>query len=114
MSRRRAAANAHPIVVVDYGPDTFGSRFARLYGGLTLRGARGETGTVYGIEKGDPTACYTGASARASQRFTGGAFLAANASVVREQNGTIETGIADAPYGDPARRILAQRLLRRT
>lgn len=106
--------NAVPHVVVDYAVDRPGYTQAqdvsaeigrRLAGGggaaWVGSGAGGEGGMFYGCGPGN------------LQAFAGAAALASNPITYREGLATIETGIADGPYADPARRIFAERLARR-
>ncbi len=111
--RRAAARNAVARTVVDYGGDPLGEAVVHAFGGMGLRGLRGEIGTVYAGADDDPSSTFQGQAPLAVQTFTGAAFLAHNGSRFREQNATIETGLTDGPYADPARRIFADRLRRR-
>lgn len=105
-------ANAERREIVEYGGDPAESWVLGLYRSVMdrLQGRLGQHAVV-GFD-GDPGSTL-GGYAKSPQTFTGAASRATTNVVTR--NGaypTISSGVVSGPMGDPARRILANRLSR--
>lgn len=105
-------ANATQRVITEYEGDPAESWVRGLFSSLMdrLQGRLGQH-AVMGFD-GDPSATL-GGYAKSPQSFTGAASRATTNVVNR--NGaypTISSGVVAGPMGDPARRILADRLAR--
>ena len=108
-------ANATARVVVDYGPDPAESWVRRFYADVSAR-LRGElVAPVLGSDA-DPERTYGGRLEGVSLQDFDGAASPATTNVAYRDGGhaTIAEGIVEGPYGDPARRIFAERLRRRS
>lgn len=109
-----AAANARARVVVDYGPDP-ADRYARGLLADTLARVMGRLVHGYGADDFNPSTTYHGQDDRRLQNFAGAAHGGATSVVTRDGgHADMSSGIAEGPMGDPARRIFADRLRRRT
>lgn len=109
---RRAVANATVTPAVEYAGDPYAEpRLHALQDEIAMR-LQGYGSGVYGVANGDPSASFNGYAAPI-QTF-GPVSTQANPIAYRDPAGaTLETGLTDGAYSDPARRIFAQRLVRR-
>lgn len=106
-------ANQRRTVVSDFGVGPDARQGLGLFRELWSR-VQGARTHAYGLEKSDPTWTFNGV-AQAPQSFKG--LSAPGGGGVPYRNGgspTIASGLIEGPMGDPARRILAQRLKRQS
>lgn len=110
------AGNAVPHVVVDYAADQMGYAQTQAFLSEATNRLRGDGGGVYANAPGNAGEGRTfyGVTPGSPQRFVGAAALASNPVTYRETLPMIDNGTAEGPYADPARRIFAQRLARRS
>lgn len=110
-----AYANAVQRVIVDYGREPAESWVRRLYGDVSARLRGVLVAPVLGADA-DPERTYGGRLEGVSVQDFQGAANPASTNVAYRDGGhaTIASGIVEGPYGDPARRIFADRLRRRS
>jgi hypothetical protein len=100
-----------PVVEFGEGPDSRQGRglLAELWS--RVQGARTNP---YGAERSDPSLTWNGYGG-APQMFAGLAHATGGGTPYRDGGSAmIDSGLVEGPMGDPARRILAQRLQRQT
>jgi hypothetical protein len=98
--------------ISEFGEDPNGRRTARgLLAEIWTR-VQGERTHPWLGENSDPSLSFNG-YAPAAQDFTGMANMGGGTAMRDGAYPTIDTGLIEGPMGDPARRILAQRLARR-
>ena len=109
------ASNAAPQLIVDYARDSGGFAQVHAIRVEALGRLHGAGGHALVGEKGDVSSgrVFTGRGPEL-QHFRGAAALAANPVTYRETLPMIDNGSAEGDFADPARRIFAQRLARRT
>lgn len=104
-------ANEQYRQVVDFGGDPGGeTRVRGLFADLWARVQGAFVAPVVGMH-GDPSVSFTGYGPQV-QHFDG---MGGGAPVLQRDGGAagIDSGVVEGPYGDPARRIFADRLRRR-
>lgn len=107
-------ANEYRAPVAEFGPDPR-ERQARglLFDSWTR--LQGWFTTVYGPEKSDPSTTFNGTIVTPPQQFKGLQPKVGGGLPYRPGgSATIDSGLVEGPLGDPARRIFAQRLARRS
>jgi len=105
-------ANEHRRCIVDYGPDPAESWVRRLVADTVARVQGALVAPVVGADH-SPETTYGGAYARSPQSFRGAA-SPATTNVTYRNGGAAEisSGIVEGPFGDPSRRMFAERLRR--
>jgi hypothetical protein len=107
-------ANEFKAPVAEFGSDPR-ERAARglLYDAWTR--VQGFLTTAYGVEKSDPSITFNGTIVTPPQQFRGMQPKTGSGIPYRPGgSATIDSGLVEGPLGDPARRIFAQRLARRS
>lgn len=113
LGRKPQVSNAVVRTVVDYGGDPYNEPRLHSIQDEAASRLQGHGSGTYGIANGDPSASFNGYAAPV-QTFARVSAPGRNPVVYRDQSqGTIETGLVDGPYADPARRIFAARLAAR-
>jgi hypothetical protein len=109
-----AFANQYTAPTAEFGADPADRRAGGLLRELWSR-VQGARTHPYGPEKGDPSTTWNG-YAQPPQAFHGLQQPLGGSGTPYRPGGfaTIDTGLVEGPLGDPARRIFAQRLARRT
>jgi hypothetical protein len=106
-------ANQRTVPVAEFGADPHERTARSLFGEIWAR-VQGLRTVPYGAADKDPSTTWNGYAAP-PQEFTGLGSSLGGATPYRNGNfPTIDTGLVEGPLGDPARRIFAQRLARRT
>lgn len=106
-------ANEYRAPITEYGADPR-ERFATSLFGRLWNTVQSRYTAPYRPDDNNPQGGIFTGTAAPVQAFMGADFLAANS--VQYTNGafpTIDTGLIEGPYGDPARRIFAERMARR-
>lgn len=106
-------ANQYTAPVAEFGADPHDRTAWSLFTEIWSR-VQGLRTVPYGVADKDPSVTFNGYAA-APQEFTGLGTSLGGATPYRNGNyPTIDSGLVEGPLGDPARRIFAQRLARRT
>lgn len=105
--RADTAANARPVIVVDYVGDPIGDADQRSIDGEYARGMQGLSGLVYAGDKGGPAHSYTGALPYALQAFYG---QAGATNILKAKGPSFDTTPVTGPQAAPIYRMLAQKV----
>jgi hypothetical protein len=109
-------ANQYQAPTAEFGPDPHDRTSAGLMATIwnRLQGAR--THPYAPMQGKDASITWNGTSAGAPQAFRGlnGAPLGGAVPYRNGESAMIDSGLVEGPMGDPARRIFAQRLARRS